>query len=958
MSETSQFDISSLLEAQAATRKNQVAIEAHDDRALSYSGLYESVNRVALGIRDALGNPANKHPRIGIVMPNGLSMAVALLGASCAGIAIPFNPAYKPFELDSYFRLTRIDALLIEHDDDGPAVAVAERLGLRLLRFSLGEGISGASSKGRLLPRDPEDVALVLMTSGSTGRPKLVPLTHRNVCVSAGDVCRSVNLSTDDRCLSMWEQYHIGGLVDLLLAPLASGGTVICTSGFSASEFYRLLAVARPTWFQAVPTTLNELIVHSRRSGAAPEPKSLRFIRAVASALSPRMHNELEKLFGVPVLHTFGMTEAGPLITSTRLPPALRKPGSVGSSCGTEFRIVDSNGTALGPGGRGEVVIRGPNVFSGYEDAAGGNRDQFHGGWFHTGDLGYSDLGGDLFLTGRIKDLINRGGEKFSPNEIEEVLLLHPAVAAAAVFAVEHPTLGEDVCAAIVLREPARVEDIRSFVVARLAAFKVPKRIDVRHRLPVNPIGKIDKLALVESYQSLISDSRAFVPPRNRLEKLLIQIWSDELPTKFFGIYDDFMILGGDSLSSTRVLLAVEKALSATIPGDIVEMLTTVSSLADYLCQQGFGKDLASQAVNQESDNEPDMASKAVSGEEGLSKKSLEDLDSLCLRLCFCSSVNELRMVNDYATVYRTPLELDQLSKKMHEIHRIGITSIIEQHADGLERGTCPCGSGEKFERCCGSRNENTATKLPVFKFTGGVDDLRRALIYSLQKELEGSGPAINWQRQAMNRDIFHYKSCKSPSDGKTLVIGFSGNMQRLMIPTYRFLMCLDSEKFDLLVLRDRARKCFLSGIDGMEGDIDTIANRLRDLAVNSGYADVITFGTSGGALPAIYVALKNSFSKAVAVGVASPARHAILADKLRAVIAQNEDSPRTRLVLSYSSAINRDDDSARQVSAIAPWAERMENRHGETHNLLHDLFLRGELKTFLSDVIANAKSP
>jgi acyl-CoA synthetase (AMP-forming)/AMP-acid ligase II len=953
MSETSQFDILSLLEAQVVTRKDRVAIETSDGRALSYLGLYESVTRVALGIRDALGNSVNKSLRIGIVMPNGLNMAVALLGVSCAGAAIPFNPTYKPFEFDSYFRLAKIDALLIEYTDDGPAVAVAERLGLRLLRFSLEEGISGASNKGRLLPRDPDDVALVLMTSGSTGRPKLVPLTHRNVCVSAGDVCRSMNLSTEDRCLSMWEQYHIGGLVDLLLAPLASGGTVICTSGFSASEFYRLLAVARPTWFQAVPTTLNELIVHSRRNGAASEPKSLRFIRSVSAALPPRMHDELETLFGVPVLQTFGMTEAGPLITSTRLPPAVRKPGSVGSSCGTEIRIVDSKGAALGPDVGGEVAIRGPNVFSGYEDATDGNKTQFRGGWFHTGDLGYFDFDGDLFLTGRVKQLINRGGEKFSPNEIEEVLLLHPAVAEAAAFAVEHPTLGEDVCAAIVLREPARVEDIRSFVAARLAAFKVPKRIDVRHRLPVNPIGKIDKLALVESYHSLISDSRAFVPPRNGLEKLLIQIWSDELPTKFFGIHDDFMILGGDSLSSTRVLLAVEKALSATIPGDIVEMLTTVSSLADYLCQQGFGKELAAQVDNQESENESDK----TSDEEELSTKRLGDLDFLCLRLCACSSVNELRIINDYATVYRTPRELAQLSKKMQEIHRIGIKNIIEQNTDELKRGKCPCGSGVKFERCCGSQSGNTLENFPFFEVHGGVDDLRRELICSLQEELEGAGPAMNWLRQATNCDVIYYKSCKSPSDGKTLVVGFSGNMQRLMIPTYRLLLCLDPEKFDLLVLRDRARKCFLGGIEGMGADIDTIANCLRDLTANSRYASVITFGTSGGALPAIYVALKNSFSKAVAVGVASPARFAILADKLRAVIAQNEASSRTRLVLAYSSAIIRDDDSARQVSAIAPWAERMENGDGETHNLLHDLFQRGELKVFLNEIIADTRS-
>jgi acyl-CoA synthetase (AMP-forming)/AMP-acid ligase II len=293
-------------------------------------------------------------------------------------------------------------------------------MGIRVLRLSPDGGLAGTRGDGPVPSPAPDDVALVLLTSGSTGRAKSVPLTHRNVCASARDVAASMSLGSSDRCLAMWEQYHVGGLVDLLLAPLVSGGVVICTPGFRTDEALRLLAEARPTWFQVVPTTLGDLVAQVRRDGRGRPGGSLRLLRSVAAALPPRLMAEAEETFSVPVLQTFGMTEAGPLITSTLPPPAPRKPGSVGRSCGCEIRIVDSGWVALPPGQTGQVAIRGPNVFSGYEDDAAANAAQFRDGWFLTGDLGRLDPEGDLFLVGRLKQLINRGGEKVNPQEVDD----------------------------------------------------------------------------------------------------------------------------------------------------------------------------------------------------------------------------------------------------------------------------------------------------------------------------------------------------------------------------------------------------------------------------------------------------------------------------------------------------------------------------------------------------------
>ena len=265
-----------------------------------------------------------------------------------------------------------------------------ERFYLMMGRIFSEKGFFDKSYKKLNLPK-PNDTALILLTSGSTGRPKLVPLTHRNVCISARDVSVSLDLSSNDRCLSMWELFHIGGLVDMLLAPLHSGGSIIATAGFSSMDFFSYSEEFSPTWFQGVPTTFFELVRYANLNSIRKIAPQQRFVRSVAAPLSIEMAGHITDLFDAPVITTFGMTEAGPLITSTSLTPSNNPAGSVGKSCGTEIATVDSKWNFLGLGEEGEIIVRGENVFSGYENDPIANENIFHKDWFRTGDIGYLD---------------------------------------------------------------------------------------------------------------------------------------------------------------------------------------------------------------------------------------------------------------------------------------------------------------------------------------------------------------------------------------------------------------------------------------------------------------------------------------------------------------------------------------------------------------------------------------
>jgi acyl-CoA synthetase (AMP-forming)/AMP-acid ligase II len=362
--------------------------------------------------------------------------------------------------------------------------------------------MTGEPAGPAVTPRfaEPEDIALLLHTSGTTSRPKLVPLRHANLAASARNIGATLGLSASDRCLNIMPLFHIHGLVAAVLSSLAAGGSVYCTPGFNALRFYGWLSDARPSWYTAVPTMHQAILARAARNPEAVAAAALRLIRSSSASLPPQVMAELESTFRCPVVEAYGMTEAAHQMTSNLLPPGQRKPGSVGVAGGPEVAVMAADGTLLGAGEIGEVVIRGDNVTAGYEKNPEANRTAFAHGWFHTGDQGVMDEDACLRVTGRLKEIINRGGEKISPLEVDEVLMDHPAVAQVVTFALPHDMLGEDVAAAIVLREglAATEGEIRDFAAGRLAEFKVPRRVVILEEIPKGATGKLQRIGLAQ----------------------------------------------------------------------------------------------------------------------------------------------------------------------------------------------------------------------------------------------------------------------------------------------------------------------------------------------------------------------------------------------------------------------------------------------------------------------------
>jgi acyl-CoA synthetase (AMP-forming)/AMP-acid ligase II len=344
-----------------------------------------------------------------------------------------------------------------------------------------------------------DDIAMILHTSGTTSRPKRVPIRHRNLIASAGNIGRTYQLGSQDSTLCVMPLFHIHGIVASLLSTLASGGTVICPPGFDGLKFFGWLDEFKPTWYSAVPTMHQLILARAERNAEIIKANPLRFIRSSSAPLPPVVLERLEETFGAPVLESYGMTEASHQMTSNPLPPAPHKAGSVGIGIGVEAGIMDENGTLLAPGEIGEVVVRGPNIVDGYENNPEANASAFVDGWFRTGDQGYLDADGYLCLTGRIKELINRGGEKISPLEIDDVLLRHPAVAEALAFAVPHKTLGEEVHAAVVLKGEASERELRQHCAETLAEFKVPRQIHILEALPRGATGKLQRISMAKT---------------------------------------------------------------------------------------------------------------------------------------------------------------------------------------------------------------------------------------------------------------------------------------------------------------------------------------------------------------------------------------------------------------------------------------------------------------------------
>ena len=476
-------------------------VRPESNTAISYGALLEQVDAVAAALT---ASGVRRGDRVGIALPNGLEAIVAFLAASVAGTAAPLNPAYKEDEFRFYLEDTNARVLLVPPDGAEEARRAA---GDDVKVLSVEGGASGSVSlagapagKTVAAPR-MDDVALILHTSGSTGRPKRVPLTHANLSISAGNVARSYALTSDDVSLCVMPLFHVHGLVASTLATLATGGTVVVPGKFNPLSFWRTARDHRATWYSAVPTLHQLLLARAEPGSSIDGAEQLRFIRSCSASLPPQVMADLEAAFGAPVLEAYGMTEAAHQMASNPLPPGKRVPGSVGRGTDVSISIMDNQGRHLPPGEAGEVVIKGPNVITAYENNPEANATSFVDGWFRTGDQGVLDGDGYLTLTGRLKEMINRGGEKISPREIDEVLLAHPAVAEAVCFGVANPTYGEEVVAAVVLSEGATEQELLAFCKERLADYKRPKQIYITDAIPRTATGKIQRRVVAESFE-------------------------------------------------------------------------------------------------------------------------------------------------------------------------------------------------------------------------------------------------------------------------------------------------------------------------------------------------------------------------------------------------------------------------------------------------------------------------
>jgi acyl-CoA synthetase (AMP-forming)/AMP-acid ligase II len=553
-----------MLEGQAERIPDEPAILAPGRATLTYGRLHQHVRQMGRTLR-SMG--IGRHDRVALLLPNGPEMPVAILAVQAVAACAPVNPDYKTEEIDRYFADLRASALITQARIDSAARRVALLRGIKVIELSTAPdqaaglfALTGERGRARSDEETrPDDVALLLPTSGTTSHPKIVPMTHAAICGSSHAHAATLALGENDRALNILPLFHGHGLIATVTASLAAGASVVCTPGLEVANFFAWLVAFRPTWYSAVSTMHQAILAQARRDRERPTNARLRFVRSSSAPLPSRFFKELEQVFEAPLIEWYGMTEvAASPIACNPLPPRRRKAGSVGVPELLDVAIMDEHGAMLPDGQTGQVVVRGTNVMKAYDDDPAATEAAFAGGWFKTGDLGFFDEDQFLFLVGRVREMINRGGEKVAPVEVDDVLFEHPGVADAVTFSVPHATLGEDVASAVVLRPDAlaTAKDLRQFVRERVAEFKVPRRILIVEKIPKGPTGKVQRIGLAAKLGLANDHDNAwnFVAPRTELERALAERWAEILQVDEIGIHDDFFACGGDSLLATHVL--------------------------------------------------------------------------------------------------------------------------------------------------------------------------------------------------------------------------------------------------------------------------------------------------------------------------------------------------------------------------------------------------------------------
>ncbi|HEY1342826.1 MAG TPA: AMP-binding protein [Bryobacteraceae bacterium] len=538
-----------LLRLQAAEQPDRPALLAPGRADITRGELLRQSERLAATL---CAHGIRAQDAVAVALPDTPEFVVAFLAGLLAGACAPLNPRLRENEFEE--QLVSLKARAIIAADGSPMRRAAARLDIPAIEVI-------AEPSAPLPMREPKgaETALLLHTSATTGAPKLVGHTYDNLDAHIANSQVILRITPADRMLGMLPMFHLHGLISFL-TQLVYGGSVVITSGFDAGEFIGWLERYRPTWYTAAPALHRAILPLARANRPVVERSGLRLIRSIGAPLTPELIAATQEALGVPVLEGYGLTETG-LASSNPPPPGKRKPGSVGLGTGTEIRIDGP------PGGEGEILLRGPGIATGQ---AGGD------GWFRTGDLGRLDEDGYLYVTGRIKEIINRGGEKVRPQEVDEALVAHPAVAEAAAFGIPHPTLGEDVAAAVVLRPggTASEDELRAFVARRLAEYKTLRWIFVADAIPKSATGKPRRVALAERFRA---GSGAQEPPRDALERAVAGIWSEVLGVGAPGVHDDFFALGGNSLLAAAMLARVERECGHTVRPDSAGPLTIES---------------------------------------------------------------------------------------------------------------------------------------------------------------------------------------------------------------------------------------------------------------------------------------------------------------------------------------------------------------------------------------------
>ena len=479
-----------------------IAMSAPNRSALSYKGLRNHCDQIG---KQLASQGLSNSDRVAIVLPNGPEMASAFLAVASYMSAAPLNPTYKKSEYAFYLEDLKPGLVIVEENSTNPVRAAAADLSIPVVEAKVKSGSPAGAfklfqSEADIQPSNLDHEALVLHTSGTTSRPKVVPLLQRNILASTRNISASLELTATDHCLNIMPLFHIHGLIAVLATSMSQGASVCCSSGFNALKFLELAKEEKISWYSGVPTMHQTILLRAQKQPEAARALGLRFLRSSSASLPPAVFNELNDVFGCPVIEAYGMTEATHQMTSNPLELGKQKAGFVGIVTSPEVCIMDSSGNQLSLGEEGEVCIRGENVTPGYENNEAANASSFTNGWFRTGDQGLFDQDGYLKITGRLKEIINRGGEKISPLEVDNVLMEHPDIQQVVTFAVSDKMLGEEIGAAVVMADGKSMDSgqLRKYAGEHLAKFKIPKHIVFVDEIPKGATGKLQRIGLAK----------------------------------------------------------------------------------------------------------------------------------------------------------------------------------------------------------------------------------------------------------------------------------------------------------------------------------------------------------------------------------------------------------------------------------------------------------------------------